>query len=155
LLVQIQKSGELIILLSLILKTWKIWVIYLSHEIRLWSSKSNVSCRKKIKNSQKQKKLTLGWVGGLESIEMASDIYFSLNLKLPYLENSFYRASKYRTILKIFYFSSRTCSQIWLSPLVNDCQPNYIKNLRKKKKTLIHALFYYDPIYHYIYIIFF
>jgi hypothetical protein len=33
LLVQLQKSGELIILLSLVLKTWKIWVIYLSHEI--------------------------------------------------------------------------------------------------------------------------
>jgi len=40
----------------------------------------------------------------------------------------------YSMILELFYFLySLTYSQIWLSPIVDDCQPTYITNLEKKK----------------------
>ncbi len=39
---------------------------------------------------------------------------------------------KYRR--NIFIYFSLTCSQIWLNPLVDDCQPTYLTNLGGKKK---------------------
>ncbi len=46
---------------------------------------------------------------------------------------------KYKRSLFFFLLSSRKCSQIWLSPIVNDdYQPTYLRNL--KKKTLIVTL---------------
>jgi len=40
----------------------------------------------------------------------------------------------YSMILELFYFLySLTYSQIWLSPIVDDCQPTYNTNLEKKK----------------------
>ncbi len=37
-------------------------------------------------------------------------------------------------ILKFFYFSSLTCSQIWLIPLVDDCKCGYVTKLKKEKE---------------------
>jgi hypothetical protein len=45
---------------------------------------------------------------------------------------------KYGTIPKLL-LSSLTCSQIWLSPLVDESQPTYLTNLNKTTLDMVHC----------------
>jgi hypothetical protein len=56
-----------------------------------------------------------------------------MNLKLPHLYIKFQQqaAKTLAGMLKLFKMSTLTCSQIWRSPLVDDCQSTYLTKLRK------------------------
>jgi hypothetical protein len=63
----------------------------------------------------------------------------SFSLKLPiFWKISSIRSAKYIRILKYSYFPL-TCSQIWLIPLVDDCQYGYITKFKEKKNTLMRT----------------
>jgi len=56
-------------------------------------------------------------------------------LNLPYLDHSFLYVASIMLGLEKNLLSSLTCSQIWLSSLVDDCQFTNLMKLREKRKT--------------------
>jgi hypothetical protein len=68
----------------------------------------------------------------LERMGPSRHIMRNFFLKLPYLDIKFQLVARIQEESYFFLFSSLTCSQIWVSPLVGDSQPTYLTNLKKE-----------------------